>query len=93
MSMRSLILVLVLGVLSGCGERGASETVVGDECEVEVVCKHPRGHVEVYRVLVKSLYDLTRSRSAMWDFRGKRLSDGKLVDVVGNNCFVEREVK
>jgi hypothetical protein len=86
--MRSVFLVLVLCI--GCG---AGEVRGEEKSELEVVCKHPRGHVEVYRVWVKSLYELTRSRSAMWDFRGKRLRDGKLVEVVGNNCFVEREVK
>jgi len=87
--MRSVFLLLVLCVVCVAGEAFGG----GKESEVEVVCKHPSGHVEVYRVLVKSLYDLTRSRSAMWDFRGKRLRDGKLVDVVANYCYVEREVK
>lgn len=92
--MRSLILALIWVVLSGCVERVASEPVIGDESEVEVVCKHPRGHIELYRVReVKSLYSLTKSRSGLWYFRGERVSDGKLMDVVGNNCFVEREVK
>jgi hypothetical protein len=86
--MRVMFLVLFLCVGCGVGEVSGKE-----KSEVEVVCKHPRGHIEVYRVLVRSLYDLTRSRSAMWDFRGKRLRDGKLVEVVTNDCYVEREVK
>jgi hypothetical protein len=92
--MRSLILVLFLVLLSGCVERGASEPVIKGESEVEVVCKHPRGHIELYRAKgVKGLYGLTKSRSGLWYFRGERVSDGKLVDVLGNNCFVERGVK
>jgi hypothetical protein len=87
--MRSVFLVWVLCVVCVAGEAFGG----GKEREVEVVCKHPSGNLEVYRVLVKSLYDLTRSRSAMWDFRGKRLRDGKLVDVVTNYCHVEREVR
>jgi hypothetical protein len=86
--MREMFLVLFLCVGCGVGEVSGEE-----KREVEVVCEHPRGHVEVYRVLVRSLYELTRSRSAMWNFRGKRLRDGKLVEVVANDCYVEREVK
>jgi len=96
MSMRSLILVLVLGVLSGCVEerKRASVVIMEGESEVEVVCKHPRGHIELYRVKeVRGLYGLSKSRSSLWYFRGERVRDGKLVDVVGNDCIVEKEVK
>lgn len=91
--MRSLIFVLFLVVASGCVERRASESVIRVESEVEVVCKHPRGSIELYRAKeVKGLYGLTKSRSGLWYFRGERVSDGKLVDVVANDCYVEREV-
>lgn len=94
MRMRSLILVLVLGVLSGCVEKKSRASVIIMEGEVEVVCKHPRGHIELYRVSeVDGLYGLTKSRSSLWYFRGERVRDGKLVDVMGNNCIVEKEVK
>ena len=74
-------------------ERGASEPVISGESEVGVVCRHPSGSLVMYRAKgVKGLYGLTKSRSGLWYFRGERMSDGKLVDVVGNDCFVEREV-
>lgn len=91
--MRSLILVLFLSVF-GCVERGASDVVAGEKSEVEVMCRHPRGDVELYRVEdVKYLNGLTKTRSSLWYFRGFRVRDGKLVDVVVNDCIVEREVK
>ena len=92
--MRDLYIVfilLVVFVMMGCKvEVEREEGVRG----VDVVCRHPVGSLEYYRVEgVRSVYSLTKSRSALWDFRGKRVSDGKLVDVVANDCYVEREVK
>lgn len=90
--MRSLIFVFVFSVF-GCVERGASDVVAGEESEVEVLCRHPRGDVVLYRVEgVKYLNGLTKTRSGLWYFRGERVRDGKLVDVVANDCYVEREV-
>jgi len=92
--MRDLSIVFVLllvFVMVGCKVEVESEEEVRG---VDVVCRHPGGGLAYYRVEgVRSVYSLTKSRSALWDFRGKRVRDGKLVDVVANDCFVEREVK
>tara|TARA_Y100000022_G_C12990975_1_gene257928 strand:- start:137 stop:421 length:285 start_codon:yes stop_codon:yes gene_type:complete len=82
------LLFLVLILFSVC----CSEEALGED-ELRVECKRPGGRVEVYRVKIKSLFDLTRSRSAFWHFVGVRKSDGKRVEVVSNECYVEREVK
>jgi hypothetical protein len=84
------VLMLVLLVF-GC-EVGVEGEV--EKKEVEVVCRNPRGGIEEYRVdMSGSVYGLTKARSALWDFRGRRVSDGKLVDVVANDCYVEWEVR
>lgn len=58
----------------------------------EIVCRHPRGHIEVYEREASRGVPY-RYRSAMWVFEGKRLRDGKRVEVVMNNCAIEREVR
>ena len=92
MRRESIVSVWVLVLLVfGCEKGGVVE---GEKKEVEVVCKNPRGGIEEYRVDLRGgVHMLTKSRSALWDFRGRRVSDGKLVDVAANNCYVEWEVK
>ena len=82
------LLFLVLVLFSLC----CSEDVLC-EGELKVECKRPGGSVEVYRVKIKSLFDLTRTRSAFWNFVGVRERDGERVEVVSNECYVERSVK
>lgn len=89
--MRSLILVLVLGVLSGCVGVEGREGVGGEEV-VKIECRHPRGNIELYEWEESSVPPY-RYRSAMWMFEGKRVSDGKRVKVVMNDCAIEREVR
>ena len=86
--MRSLYLCVFL-VLIGCGE---GESIGGEKREVSVVCRNPRGGVEEYRVVLGgSVYGLTKSRSALWDFSGVRVRDGKRVEVMANDCMMEVE--
>lgn len=89
--MRREFLVLILVVLSGCVGVESKEGMEG-EGVVKIECKHPRGHVEIYE-WEESSTPPYRYRSAMWMFEGKRLSDGKMVKVVMNNCAIEREVR
>lgn len=82
------LLFLLLILFSVC----CSGEALGED-ELSVECKRPGGRVEVYRVKIKSLFDLTRTRSAFWHFEGVRERDGKRVEVVSSECYVEREVK
>ena len=89
--MRSLILLLVLVLVSGCVGVEGREGVGGEERVVKIECRHPRGNGEVYEWEESSVPPY-RFRSAMWMFEGKRVSEGKRVWVVMNDCAIEREV-
>ena len=91
--MRKIILLLAAAgiFVSGCGgaPKGMKRFAIGSEKRYEIRCVEG-GREEVYEWVKISIDDSAfSSEKRIWDFVGKRKSDGKVLRVVNTNCRME----
>jgi len=89
--------VFIVAALILSNSIGCNKSVVDQEqpvqIEHEVICKSPFGHITKYMWKPNGEHDVIyASRSGIFKFVGKRLSDGKNVKVTTKFCHMEIEI-
>ena len=89
--MRRVLYVLLAACFVGCVRRpkGVSRFEIGSEKRFEIKCVES-GRDEIYEwIKVGKNSSAFDSEKRIWDFVGKRKSDGKILRVVNTNCRME----